>query len=108
VLGKIHHVVPLWLLANTNGSFMNAIQGRAAVVWSEYSKLSRKLDCADPADKIRALLPILSMTPVETEDEMVQLVECIAQAVGVPEPAEIVDVNNRLSAWAKQLERYRK
>ena len=54
----------------------------------------------------RSLFPILSLTPVETEDEMVQLVKCIAAAVGIPEPDEITygNCSDRLSSWARQLE----
>ena len=79
-----------------------------AVVDLRLMLMTRILLCAVPICVFwyRSLFPILSLTPVETEDEMVQLVKCIAEAVGVPEPDEITygNCSDKLSSWARQLE----
>lgn len=69
-------VMPLWLRETP---FEPAV---AKAALAKYCKLSGKLRCHTPADKIRALLPLVTRAPVEGQGELIQLVLVLGRASG--------------------------
>mmetsp|Transcript_18761 Transcript_18761/g.52229 ORF Transcript_18761/g.52229 Transcript_18761/m.52229 type:complete len:997 (-) Transcript_18761:398-3388(-) len=75
-------VVPYWLMDHNRVGFQN--QAEACALLDRYDSLSSCLHCQVPSDKIRALLPLLTRAPVESQQELTTLVLQLSKASGRP------------------------
>ena len=72
-------VLPLWL--RQEGTNMMA-PAQAREILRQYRELSALLQCLMPGDMVRALLPLLARCPVESQRELVTLVDILGRYSG--------------------------
>ena len=75
-------VVPMWL--RQPGWLTREV---AMVILDQYEELSVRLNSSYVCDKVRALLPLLSLTPVEDHRQLADLVLKLSETVGEDLPA---------------------
>uniref|UniRef100_A0A061RF71 Uncharacterized protein n=1 Tax=Tetraselmis sp. GSL018 TaxID=582737 RepID=A0A061RF71_9CHLO len=69
---------PLWLTGGLNPDLTDE---EVRLLWSVYLRLSQRLRCLVPYDKIRAVYPLLFNTPASTHEELAKLVDDVADRV---------------------------
>lgn len=72
-------VTPLWLQDSTSTILT---ERKVQDLLAHYQLLDGRLGCHVPGDKIRALVPLLALSPVESHRELVELVLKISQISG--------------------------
>jgi len=78
--GNAERVVPFWLRDEETCAYLPRTEAIALV--AECRALGARLSCQVAGDKIRALLPLLTGTPVEGQAELISLVLRISSASG--------------------------
>ena len=71
-------VLPLWLRDEST----TMTPDQAKEIMRQYRDLSGSLQCLMPGDMVRALLPLLARCPVETQCELVALVDMLGKCSG--------------------------
>lgn len=82
---------PLWLHPGGRPRFPSAV----AEAWAVYDRIRGSLNCTVPEDRIRAVYPLLFGVPVDSHEELVSLVDCVASALQAEAPGSAAAVRAR-------------
>lgn len=94
----------LWRIGMKRGETVLSEQ-QARAIFTRYHELAAATTCSEPMDKIRALCPLLANMPVESHDELLDLLREIASQEP-SSPAELPRLEGSLATSFGHMKSY--